>query len=128
MKALLGTLFRHFEYSWRITGSLIDFSNKQRYDNTLTALMSAKMLNTGVQVIAELRDREVRCRVRDSPLEMTYATPSSEAVRRVSDFARKTGDYASLSAVDVRLALAFIANPRTIHFKLITFQCPCCGL
>ena len=79
-------------------------------------------------MIAELRDREVRCRVRDSPLEMTYATPSSEAVRRVSDFARKTGDYASLSAVDVRLALAFIANPRTIHFELITFQCPCCGL
>ena len=79
-------------------------------------------------MIAELRDREVRCRVRDSPLEMTYATPSPEAVRRVSDFARKTGDYASLSAVDVRLALAFIANPRTIHLILFSFQCPRRGL
>ena len=59
-------------------------------------------------MIGELRDREVRCRVRDSPLEMTYATPSSEAVRRVSDFARKTGDYASLSAVDVGLAFVVI--------------------
>ena len=72
-------------------------------------------------MIAELRDREVRCRVRDSPLEMTYATPSSEAVRRVSDFARKTGDFASLSAVDLRvIAVAYdmeVAMSGSSHLK-----------
>ena len=57
---------------------------------------------TLLEVVSELRDKEVRQRLRNSPLEMTYSSPSSEAIRRVSEFARKTGDFASLSAVDIR--------------------------
>merc|ERR1719495_164691 len=37
------------------------------------------------------------------PLDISYRQPSAEAVKKVSDFARKTGDYASLSAVDIRV-------------------------
>merc|ERR1719250_1871 len=37
------------------------------------------------------------------PLDLSYRQPSAEAVKKISDFARKTGDYASLSAVDIRV-------------------------
>merc|ERR1719431_2573273 len=37
------------------------------------------------------------------PLDISYRQPSADAVKKVSDFARKTGDYASLSAVDIRV-------------------------
>ena len=53
-------------------------------------------------MVSELRDKEVRQRLRNTPLEMTYSNPSTQGIRRVSEFARKTGDFASLSAVDVR--------------------------
>ena len=54
------------------------------------------------QVVAELRDKDVRQRLRNTPVDMTYSSPSPLAIRAVSDLARKTGDYASLSAVDIR--------------------------
>merc|ERR1719452_369818 len=37
------------------------------------------------------------------PYDLTFKQPSAEAVKKISDFARKTGDYASLSAVDIRV-------------------------
>merc|ERR1719320_1770736 len=37
------------------------------------------------------------------PLDLSYRQPSAEAVKKISDFARKTGDYASLSAVEIRV-------------------------
>merc|ERR1719318_248837 len=37
------------------------------------------------------------------PFDMTYRQPSVEGVKKISDFARKTGDYASLSVVDIRV-------------------------
>merc|ERR1719422_357403 len=37
------------------------------------------------------------------PIDLSYRQPSAEAVKKISDFARKTGDYASLSAVDIRV-------------------------
>ena len=64
----------------------------------------ADHLVTLQEVVTEVRDRELRQRIRDTALDMEYLTPSTEAVRRVSEFARKTGDFASLSVVDVRYA------------------------
>ena len=58
--------------------------------------------------MAELRDKDVRGRLRNTPLELDYRTPSTQAIRTVSDFARKTGDFASLSGVDVSvIAVAY---------------------
>ena len=62
----------------------------------------ADNLVTLQEVVGEVRDRELRQRIRDTALDMEYLSPSTTAVRRVSEFARKTGDFASLSAVDVR--------------------------
>jgi len=55
------------------------------------------------EVVGELRDKETRQRLEVMPFDLTYRQPSAEAVKKISDFARKTGDYASLSAVDIRV-------------------------
>ena len=46
-------------------------------------------------MVAELRDKDVRGRLRNTPLELDFRTPSTQAIRTVSDFARKTGDFAT---------------------------------
>ena len=59
------------------------------------------------EVVGELRDKETRQRMEVMPFDLTFKQPSAEAVKKISDFARKTGDYASLSAVDIRYELYF---------------------
>jgi len=63
----------------------------------------ANNLVTLTDVVGEIRDREARQRLEVMPLDISYRQPSADAVKKVSDFARKTGDYASLSAVDIRV-------------------------
>jgi len=68
----------------------------------------ATNLVTLSEVVGELRDKETRQRLEVMPFDMTYRQPSVEGVKKISDFARKTGDYASLSVVDIRvLAVAY---------------------
>ena len=62
----------------------------------------ANNLVTLTDVVGEIRDKEARQRLEVMPLDLSYRQPSAEAVKKISDFARKTGDYASLSAVDIR--------------------------
>lgn len=54
-------------------------------------------------MIRELRDSKTREILDILPYELEIMTPSREAMREVADFARKTGDFASLSATDLRL-------------------------
>jgi len=63
----------------------------------------ANNLVTLTDVVGEIRDKEARQRLEVMPLDLSYRQPSAEAVKKISDFARKTGDYASLSAVDIRV-------------------------
>lgn len=43
-----------------------------------------------------------------APFELIYREPTPESLKAVMDFARKTGDFTSLSAVDLRvLALTY---------------------
>jgi len=81
----------------------------------------ADNLVTLQEVISELRDKEVRQRVKNTPVEMTFSSPSSEAIRRISEFARKTGDYASLSLVDISvIAVAYdleVSKNGSSHLK-----------
>ena len=42
------------------------------------------------------------------PYELEYRQPSAQGLKFVTEFARKTGDYASLSATDLRVSLLYI--------------------
>jgi len=63
----------------------------------------ATNLVTLTEVVGEIRDKQTRQRLEVMPFDMSYRQPSVEGVKKISDFARKTGDYASLSAVDIRV-------------------------
>jgi RNA-binding protein NOB1 len=63
----------------------------------------ATNLVTLQEVLGEIKDKETRQWLEVMPFDMTYKHPSAESVKRISDFAKKTGDYSSLSAVDIRV-------------------------
>ena len=62
----------------------------------------ASNLVTLPEVIGEIKDKNTKQWIENMPFDIMYKQPTSEAVRFISEFARKTGDYASLSAVDIR--------------------------
>ncbi|KAG1702347.1 RNA-binding protein NOB1 [Nymphon striatum] len=56
-----------------------------------------------VDVVHEIKDKATKERLQVLPYELKFKEPSTEAIRIINDFAKKTGDYASLSATDIRL-------------------------
>lgn len=59
------------------------------------------------EVVAEIRDRETKARLKANPLDIQYKYPDDASVQKILDFARKTGDYGSLSLTDIKvMALA----------------------
>ncbi|KAF9578106.1 Nin1 binding protein [Lunasporangiospora selenospora] len=60
------------------------------------------------EVLNEIRDRQARQDLAMLPFDITVINPNEASVRAVAAFARKTGDYAVLSATDLRvLALTY---------------------
>ncbi|KAE9553840.1 hypothetical protein FO519_002928 [Halicephalobus sp. NKZ332] len=58
-------------------------------------------------VVKEIRDKETRQRLKALPFELIIKEPSNESIKAVIDVSKKTGDYASLSFVDLKvIALA----------------------
>lgn len=55
------------------------------------------------EIIDEIRDKNTRERLQCLPFQIIFREPSPEDVRVVVQFSRKTGDYASLSANDLKL-------------------------
>ncbi|OQV23509.1 putative 20S-pre-rRNA D-site endonuclease nob1 [Hypsibius exemplaris] len=55
------------------------------------------------EVVAEIRDRATKERLAVLPYELIFREPPPELIKMVSDFAKKTGDYASLSATDIKV-------------------------
>lgn len=55
------------------------------------------------EVVAEIRDRATRERLAVLPYELHFREPPVDLIRMVSEFAKKTGDYASLSATDIKV-------------------------
>ncbi|KAH3769925.1 RNA-binding protein NOB1-like [Dreissena polymorpha] len=60
-------------------------------------------LYTISDVIHEIRDKATRQRLQVLPYELHFREPTAEAIKMVTDFSKKTGDYRSLSAVDIRV-------------------------
>ncbi|XP_051799241.1 RNA-binding protein NOB1 [Acanthochromis polyacanthus] len=59
-------------------------------------------------VVDEIRDKPTRRSLAFLPYELTFKEPSPENIRHVTEFSKKTGDYPSLSATDIKvLALTY---------------------
>jgi RNA-binding protein NOB1 len=63
----------------------------------------AERLVTLPDVLSEVRDEQAREALRRLPIPIELLHPSEEAVHAVTRFAKKTGDFASLSATDLRV-------------------------
>ena len=65
------------------------------------------------EVIDEIRDKETKQRLKSLPYELQFLDPDSESIKFVTDFSKKTGDYASLSATDIKvIALTLMLEKR----------------
>ncbi|XP_072321398.1 RNA-binding protein NOB1 [Eucyclogobius newberryi] len=59
-------------------------------------------------VVEEIRDKPTRRSLAFLPYELKFKEPLPEHIRTVTEFSKKTGDYASLSATDIKvLALTY---------------------
>ncbi|KAM3918160.1 RNA-binding protein NOB1 isoform 1-T1 [Leptodactylus fuscus] len=59
-------------------------------------------------VVNEIRDKPTRRRLAVLPYELLFREPKPENIQLVTDFSKKTGDYVSLSATDIKvLALTY---------------------
>ena len=67
------------------------------------------------EVIEEIRDKEAKQRLKTLPYDLQFIDPDTESIKVVSDFAKKTGDFPSLSATDIKvLALAYMLEVRHV--------------
>ncbi|XP_049339243.1 RNA-binding protein NOB1 [Astyanax mexicanus] len=67
-----------------------------------------KNIYTLKEVVNEIRDKQTKRNLAFLPYQLIYKDPFPEHVRFVTEFAKKTGDYPSLSATDIKvLALTY---------------------
>jgi len=64
---------------------------------------SAEKYYTVQGVIDEIRDSKARSHLESLPFDLEVREPTAEGLAKVVDFSKKTGDYASLSAVDMHI-------------------------
>lgn len=73
------------------------------------------------EVVDEIRDKETKHRLQALPYTLEYLEADPESIKFVTDFSRKTGDYASLSATDIKIiALTYMMEKRHVgldHLK-----------
>lgn len=63
----------------------------------------AENIYTIPEVVKEIKDKATLQRLQVLPYNIEYRVPSQESIKFVSQFAMKTGDYKSLSAVDLKV-------------------------
>jgi len=67
------------------------------------------------EVTEEIRDKETKQRLRCLPYQLQFMEPNPESIKFVTEFSKKTGDYASLSATDIKvIALTHMLEVRHI--------------
>ncbi len=85
------------------------------------------------EVLAEIRDQRARVNLETLPFELKTREPTDEDYRAVVAFSKKTGDFRSLSLVDLKvLALTYMleresrgvthlrTEPMTVRFSAVT--------
>ncbi|XP_013380649.1 RNA-binding protein NOB1 [Lingula anatina] len=77
------------------------------------------------EVVNEIRDKATKQRLQVLPYDLKFRSPSTEAIKFVTEFSKRTGDYASLSAVDLQvLALAYQLEKEKVGTDHIRLQPP----
>ncbi|XP_047677981.1 RNA-binding protein NOB1 isoform X3 [Tachysurus fulvidraco] len=80
-----------------------------------------KNIYTLKEVVNEIRDKQTKKNLAFLPYKLNFKEPFPEHVRFVTEFAKKTGDYPSLSATDIKvLALTYqleLENCGAAHLK-----------
>ncbi|XP_060734838.1 RNA-binding protein NOB1 isoform X3 [Tachysurus vachellii] len=80
-----------------------------------------KNIYTLKDVVNEIRDKQTKKNLAFLPYKLNFKEPFPEHVRFVTEFAKKTGDYPSLSATDIKvLALTYqleLENCGAAHLK-----------
>ncbi|XP_051953710.1 RNA-binding protein NOB1 [Xyrauchen texanus] len=80
-----------------------------------------KNIYTLKDVVDEIRDKQTKKSLAFLPYTLNFKEPFPEYIRLVTEFSKKTGDYPSLSATDIKvLALTYqleIENVGTEHLK-----------
>jgi rRNA maturation endonuclease Nob1 len=67
-------------------------------------------------VLEEIRDKQARQHLDALPFHLHIREPTSEGLKKVIEFSKKTGDYASLSVVDLHvLALLYDLGKKRQH-------------
>jgi len=65
-----------------------------------------EQIYTTRDVVDEIRDHATKQRLQVLPYELHYVEPTPENLKHVTEFSKKTGDFPSLSATDLRLIAA----------------------
>lgn len=68
-----------------------------------TLWKKAKTFYTVPAVVNEIRDAKARDHLAQLPFELHTREPSTEGIQAITEFARQTGDYQSLSSVDIQV-------------------------
>ena len=88
------------------TGGFIKNAPLQAYGQNLVTLR---------EVVNEIRDKDTKQRLRSLPFPLEFMDPDPESIKVVTDFAKKSGDYASLSLTDIKvMALAYMLEVRNV--------------
>ena len=70
-------------------------------------------------VITEIRDEKARRHLESLPFQLKIREPSKDGMYHVIEFSKKTGDYPSLSAVDLQV-LGLLYDLGAINLAIIT--------
>ena len=87
---------------------IIDSGAIIKHSGFSTLHNSASKYLTTQGVLDEIRDSKARHHLESLPFQIDVREPSGEGIAKVIEFSKKTGDYASLSIVDLHvLALLY---------------------
>ncbi len=87
---------------------IIDSGAIIKHSGFSTLHNSASKYLTTQGVLDEIRDSKARHHLESLPFQIDVREPSAEGIAKVVEFSKKTGDYASLSIVDLHvLALLY---------------------
>nr|XP_033799113.1 RNA-binding protein NOB1 [Geotrypetes seraphini] len=83
-----------------------------------------KNIYTVKEVVSEIRDKETRRRLAVLPYVLQFKEPFPENIKLVTEFSKKTGDYRSLSATDIKvLALTYQLEAEHVGIGHIRKEC-----